>query len=84
MSDMIELCGLWKSESKAGNRYLSGKLGNNVTIMIFENTRKSKDSEPDFRLMIAPQAQKGGGTQHETSQRESYQPQRSQSDDSPF
>jgi len=46
MSDLIRLTGLWKSQTKAGGSMLSGSLS--------PNSRKQKDSEPDYIAFMAP------------------------------
>jgi hypothetical protein len=51
-SELIELCGLWRQRSQSGTDYLAGSLGG-ARIMIFKNTRKETDNQPDYRLLIA-------------------------------
>lgn len=54
---MIELTALWKKTGPKGD-YLTGKLGN-ATIMIFPNTKKTAENQPDFRIMITESKEKG-------------------------
>lgn len=50
---MINVCGLWKNETKDGKKYISGKLCN-IKILIFPNEKKVLGSNsPDFTLCIA-------------------------------
>ena len=49
---MIQLGGLWINESKSGNKYMSGYLGN-AKLMIFKNNFKSEDKHPDYVMYIA-------------------------------
>lgn len=53
MSEMVRLTGLWLNESKAGEKYFAGNLGT-ARIMMFKNKFKSKDTDPDYVLNIAP------------------------------
>lgn len=52
-SDLITVCGLWINETKNGDTYLSGTIGN-IKIMVFKNQRKEKPNHPDYNLVIAP------------------------------
>ena len=59
--DMLSIMGLWENTDKRGNKYLSGNLGS-IRVLIFKNTYKQSDREPDYRLNIAKrQPQEGGG-----------------------
>lgn len=48
---MIKICGLWQGEDKNRNPYYSGSVGG-VKFLIFKNTRKEKDKQPDYQLFI--------------------------------
>lgn len=51
-SPMLQLGGLWINESKSsGKKYMVGYLGN-LKLMIFRNTFKKKDNEPDYRMYV--------------------------------
>ena len=54
MSDLIRLTGLWKSQTKAGAAMLSGSMSPTSKLIILANTRKQKDSEPDYIAFLAP------------------------------
>jgi hypothetical protein len=54
MSDLIRLTGLWKSQTKAGGSMLSGSLSPTSKLIILPNSRKQKDSEPDYIAFMAP------------------------------
>lgn len=58
--DNISLMGLWENTDKNGNKYLSGNIGN-AKVMIFKNTYKKAEREPDYRLYIAKKEQKNDG-----------------------
>jgi hypothetical protein len=57
-SNLIRLTGLWKSESKAGGTYLTGSISASSKLLILQNTKKEKDSDPDFIAFMAPQEKK--------------------------
>jgi len=50
---MILLTGLWLKKSKGGVSYMSGTMGQNK-VLLYKNTRKTKDTAPDYLLYIAP------------------------------
>jgi len=54
MSDLIRLTGLWKSQTKAGATMLSGSISPTSKLVILPNSKKQKDSEPDYIAFIAP------------------------------
>jgi len=56
--DMTKITGLWKSEDKNGNTYLSGKMNAITQLMIMQNTYKKEDREPDYWLYIKPAVKK--------------------------
>lgn len=49
---MIELTGLWEKRDKNGNTFFVGSLGG-TSVMIFKNNKKSKDSQPDWRVYLS-------------------------------
>lgn len=49
---LYEICALWKNETKNGDMYLSGNLGNSK-ILILKNKNKTEDRQPDYRVLIA-------------------------------
>lgn len=51
-ADLIKVTGLWQSEDRNGNMVLSGNLNGNARIVIFFNTHKEADNQPDFNLYI--------------------------------
>ena len=47
--------GLWKHESKKGNKYCSGKFqlnGKEYYLTLFNNDKKGNEKAPDFQLFI--------------------------------
>lgn len=59
-SNLIMLCGLWKSTSSNGVDYLKGKTNREIivlsghSLMIFPNNRRKTDAHPEFYLYSAP------------------------------
>lgn len=51
---MIYLSGLWLNESKEGKKFMAGYLGSGGRILIFKNDKKTKESDPDYHMMLAP------------------------------
>ena len=58
---LVRLCGLWHHESRAGTEYLTGKLNRATRLVAFRNTRKSKDTEPDWTLFLRQDDPQGDG-----------------------
>ncbi len=56
-SKMVNVCGLWLNESKNGEKYFSGSLGN-MNVLIFKVKEKKSEKSPDYTLCIAPREQK--------------------------
>lgn len=52
-SKLINLCGLWKRTSLAGNPYLRGRLGN-ATVLVMPNRYKTQENQPDLIMYLAP------------------------------
>jgi len=52
MSDLLKVTGLWSSKDKNGNLVLSGNLNGNARIVIFANTHKEADNQPDFNMYV--------------------------------
>ena len=61
MSEMIEISGLWTNESKKGEKFFSGYLGN-ANILIFKNKFKDNEKHPDYKMYIAPKKKEGEAT----------------------
>jgi len=61
-SDLKRLAGLWvKKSKKSGDSYLSGKINDETNIVVFKNTRKTKDTEPDY-IAFTSEIKKQNGT----------------------
>jgi hypothetical protein len=50
----VKLTGLWKTTTGKGEMVLSGTLSKSAKLIVFPNGFKSKDSDPDYVLYIAP------------------------------
>jgi uncharacterized protein (DUF736 family) len=49
---LLKVTGLWKSEDRNGNMVLSGNLNGNARIVIFANTHKEAENQPDFNMYV--------------------------------
>jgi len=68
--DGVKLTGLWKRESSKGGTFLAGKAGTpddlirilqgeefagkGVSVMVFKNSYKTTDSQPDYQVYLVP------------------------------
>ncbi len=50
----IKLTGLWRQESKAGDAYLAGKVSPSVRMLVFSNSHKKTDGDPDYIAYLTP------------------------------
>ncbi len=93
-SDMMNIMGLWENTDKRGNKYLNGSLGG-IRVLIFKNTYKQGEREPDYRLYVAkrqpqegggynPQASAGEASQAEPTSTQAPKPTPEKEDDIPF
>ena len=57
-SSLIRLTGLWKSETKAGETMLSGSFSPSSKLIVLPNSRKQKESDPDYIAFMAPHEKK--------------------------
>lgn len=51
-SNLVQLTGLWIQQGKSGD-FLSGTVGR-ASYMVFKNTKKQKENDPDYYLCLAP------------------------------
>jgi len=49
---MMKLGGLWKGTTKNGDLYLSGNLNYGTKFVVFKNSYKKKENEPDYILYL--------------------------------
>ena len=58
MMKSVELGALWKKKDKNGKQYLTGSINvfpfGQINITIFENSYKTKDNQPDYKLLYTP------------------------------
>ncbi len=57
-NDLIGMGGLWINRDKKGNDYFSGGFGFDGKILIYKNTFKEKDSDPDYKMYIGKKEKK--------------------------
>ena len=50
----IKLTGLWKKTAKNGNMYLAGPLSGSSMLMVFPNTNKNGERDPDYLCYLFP------------------------------
>lgn len=51
MSKMLQLGGLWINESKKGEKYMVGYLGN-LRLLVFKNQYKEEEKHPDYIMYV--------------------------------
>jgi len=51
---MLQLGGLWVNESKKGEKYMVGYLGN-LRLLVFKNQYKKEDKHPHYVMYLAEQ-----------------------------
>lgn len=49
--DPNEIGALWLKESKNGNSFFSGKIDGVGDVVVFANTKKTKENQPDYRVL---------------------------------
>lgn len=54
-SNLVRLTGLWEKETEKGGYFLVGSISPSSRFLVFPNSKKRKDSEPDYVAYIAPQ-----------------------------
>lgn len=58
-SNLLSVTGLWINKSKDGkSTFLAGNLSPRVRVLVFKNSRKQKDTDPDYNVCFAPVEQK--------------------------
>lgn len=53
-SEKVKLTGLWRGQLKDGGQYLSGRLSPTSKLLIYPNTYKKTDKDPDYIAYMAP------------------------------
>lgn len=48
---MMQLGGLWLNESRGGEKYMVGYLGN-LKLLVFKNKYKENDTQPDYIMYV--------------------------------
>ena len=68
-NDLTKISGLWKKADRNGDVFFSGAVGGvsgedtftltaDHKILIFKNTYKEKENDPDYNLFMAPKKDK--------------------------
>jgi len=74
--DGFQFMAFWQKTSKSGSKFLVGNLTNNTSVMIFPNTKKKNENEPDYRSIIVPRDRPQ--QQPQNTQQQHQQPQQKQ------
>ena len=53
-NEKVKLTGLWRGQLKDGGQYLSGRLSPTSKLLIYPNTYKKTDKDPDYIAYMAP------------------------------
>ena len=60
----VEFGVLWKKKDKNGKTYLTGSVTifphGQINVTIFENNYKTKDNQPDYKILFTPQGGDSG------------------------
>ena len=59
---LTRLTGLWKNQGANGKPYIAGSIGA-ARLVILQNDRKQKPTDPDYVAFIAPSKPKDGQKQ---------------------
>lgn len=57
-SNLIRITGLWRSQTKAGETMLSGNFTPSSKLVILPNSKKQKETDPDYIAFMAPAEKK--------------------------
>ena len=52
--EKIKLTGLWKSTDQSGATYYAGNLSPSVRLLVFKNTFKKTERDPDLVVYAVP------------------------------
>lgn len=63
---MLRIAGLWRQCDKEGREFWSGPLNSQVRVLVFRNSFKQKESDPDFTLCLAPEQKKANNSARQT------------------
>jgi len=68
----IKIMSLWKNTTKDGDTFLSGNFGNGRKVMIFKNTFKKTERDPDFNVFVCEDEKTDNQVAKETSVQASF------------
>ena len=49
-NDKVFITGIWEEKSAGGMRYFSGHLSHTCKVLIFKNSYKQKQTDPDWKM----------------------------------
>ena len=82
-SNLMKLCGLWKSKDRNGKEYLSGGFTYGLKLMVMANSfKKQSDNGPDYFVYLAPSEKRQQSRPEPEPQQE--RPNQEEKDEPPF
>ena len=59
--ERLKLTGLWRGKDRNGETFYSGSVNPTVRLMIFKNSYKKEDRDPDLIAYLVPAEKKDNG-----------------------
>jgi hypothetical protein len=59
--ERLRLSGLWIGKTKSGEVYFSGSLNSSIKLLVFKNSYKQGDNDPDYVAYLTPGKPQGAG-----------------------
>lgn len=60
MENKIRIGSLWIGRTKSGEGFFSGPFGSGARLLVFRNSFKQGDSDPDYAVFVVPREREGG------------------------
>lgn len=52
--NLLRICALWKGQTRNGDDFYRGRLNGGIRVLVFTNTNKRTDKDPDATIYFAP------------------------------